>query len=131
MPIIWRDGCFVITQKVGPVVFILKALEEVRTQRGVRVARAAAMACAAFESKTERQIGDMLSGAGLPWDLVWLERRDDAVHGKVGTINLSPRTLNEWLARQPWFGATALKLKAVEVDAGGFTFELTLQPRAT
>lgn len=143
--IVWRDACFVIERKLGPVMAIARAypdlrnghlrlavpFDQVRTQRGIRLAGVAAHFWSWLEARIENDVGTRLAKLDLPWDLVWLERRDDAEHGAVGTINISPRTLNEWLGRQPWLGELAVKLKAVEVDDNGFLFELLLQPRAT
>ena len=143
--IVWRDGCFVIERKLGPVVATARAYPDVRhghlrlavsfdgvrTQRGIRLAGIAGAFWSWLEARIESDVGTRLAKLDLPWDLVWLERRDDAEHGAVGTINVSPRTLNEWLSHQPWLGPLAFKLKGVEPDADGFVFELLLQPRAT
>jgi hypothetical protein len=139
--VVFRGGCFQVQKKLGPLNFTLRAYPDLRDGRvrlavpfdevsGEGVARFAGglapKAWAWLEAKLESVIADKLADAGLPWDVVWLDRIDDPRHGGTGTLNVAPRTLNEWLRRQPWLEAQALRLAAIEVDNDGLTLELAL-----
>ena len=82
-----------------------------------------------LEPWLERLIADKLSAAGLPWDLVWVDTVDDPERGRLGTVNLSPRTLNEWLRRQDFLGAAALRLVGIDVVPDALTLVCRLAER--
>lgn len=70
-----------------------------------------------IEPRLEKLLGDKLTAAGLPWDLVWVDVAHHGELGRMGTINLSPRILNEWLRQQPAIGNLAPRLVQLETEA--------------
>ncbi|MCC7495806.1 MAG: hypothetical protein IT204_25870 [Fimbriimonadaceae bacterium] len=83
-----------------------------------------------LEPRLEKLIGTRLSAAGLPWDMVWVTAADDPQRGRLGVVNLSPRTLNEWLRSRPGDAPLVPRLVGLTADAAGLALALTLVDRA-
>lgn len=139
--VVYRDGCFVVERSFGPLRVTLRAHPDLRDGRlrlavpfaevrgtpfGPLVGGIAATAWRWLEARIEAALADTLVRAGLPWELVWLEQHEEPGRGRIGTINVSARVLNEWLRSRRWVHPLALRLAAVEVDSDGVTVALTL-----
>ncbi len=77
----------------------------------------------------ERLLEDKLAEHGLPWEMVWVDTTDDPEQGRLGTINVSPRTLNEWLRQQPPLGTLVPRLVGLSVEPEALHVELALVDR--
>lgn len=83
-----------------------------------------------LEPWIEKKVGDLLATRGLPWDLIWLDTIDDPELGRIGTVNFSPRTLNEWLRKQPLPGDLVPRLVALRVEHEALAVGIDLVSRA-
>lgn len=139
--IVFQHGHFVIDKALGPVGVVLQAhldlgpgrlriavpFEEIRSRRGVRmVGGLVATAWRWLASRLEALLADQLSKAGLPWDMVWVDQFQDDKHGLVGTVNLSPQMLNDWLARQPLGLPVGLRVAELAVAEHSITVGVAL-----
>lgn len=139
--IVFQHGHFVIEKTVGPVGVVLHAhldlgpgrlrvavpFEQVRSRRGAKVVGSiVATAWRWLASRIEAILADQLSRAGLPWDMVWVDQFRDDKHGLVGTVDLSPRMLNDWLGRQTAGLPFGLRLAELAISEDNLTVGVAL-----
>ncbi len=82
-----------------------------------------------IEPRLEKLLADKLDTFGLPWDLVWVDTVNHPDLGRIGTINLSPRILNEWLRQRPFVGDLAPRMVSLDAEADAMVFGFRLVQR--
>lgn len=140
----YDDGTFTVVKKIAVVTVEAKAHLDFRDDK-VRVAIpfrelgtahtgsllgsfAATLWPRVVEPWLEKKIADQLAARGLPWDLVWVDTVDDPERGRVGTINFSPQTLNEWLRQKGPVAGLVPRLVALDLSRTHLTIGLRLVP---
>ncbi len=138
----YRQGTFQITRQVAAMRItaaghldlrdgrarVALPFAEMRTERtGALLGRLTSMLWPRWlEPWLERTIADKLTAEGLPWDLVWVDTIDDRELGRIGTINFSPHTLNEWLRRKVSLDGLAPRLVSVDLQRDQIVFGIEL-----
>jgi hypothetical protein len=82
------------------------------------------------EPRLEKLIADKLVQFGMPWDLVWVDTVSHPDLGRMGTINLSPRILNEWLRERPGIGDLAPRMVHLAAEPEALVVGLRLVQRS-
>ena len=82
-----------------------------------------------IEPRLEKLIADKLDAFGLPWDTVWVDTVEHPEHGRMGTVNLSPRIFNEWLRQRPCAGDLAPRMVSLDAEPAAVVFGFQLVAR--